>query len=151
VVRGRKGTRQGKKSSVPIEMLPFERSRDLQNPRNFGNGVVVCRHCGTGEGFIEQVWTDDGAKPLLCENCRAAVRSLESMADKLAAVLGCPERQQILEETETTAALVRRLCAHDLAGCAACALLRRGIGLHSSQTGVIDVMAAESGPEGDRL
>ena len=86
--------------------------------------LPACHHCGTTRGYIEEIWTDDGGKPLLCEDCAGAVRRLEKLADDLAAAPSCPQREQILDTAETTAVLVNQLRAHDLAHCAACASLR---------------------------
>jgi protein-arginine kinase activator protein McsA len=82
--------------------------------------VNVCENCGTSRGHIEQIWTDDGTKPLLCEDCAEEVRRIEQLADELAKAPSCPERQQILDTAETTAGLMNRLQAHDIAQCAAC-------------------------------
>ena len=83
-----------------------------------------CENCGATEGFIERIWTDDGAKPLLCEDCAEEVRRLEKLADEWAMLPSCQEREQILDTAETTAGLVNRLRAHDMAQCAACASAR---------------------------
>ena len=83
-----------------------------------------CENCGTTEGFIERIWTDDGTKPWLCEDCAGEVRRLEKLADELAAAPSCQEREQILDTAETTAELVNRLRAHDMAQCAYCASAR---------------------------
>ena len=87
--------------------------------------INVCQNCGTGRGPIEQIWTDDGTKPLLCEDCAAEVRRLEKRADELAAAPGCPHRQQIVDTAESTAELVNRLLAHDMADCVGCSSVRR--------------------------
>jgi hypothetical protein len=83
-----------------------------------------CENCGTTEGFIERIWTDDGTKPWLCEDCAGEVRRLEKLADEWATLPSCQEREQILDAAETTAGLVNRLRAHDMAQCAACASAR---------------------------
>jgi hypothetical protein len=80
-----------------------------------------CENCGATEGIIEQIWTDDGTKPLLCEDYAEEVRRLEKLADEWAMLPSCQEREQILDTAETTAGLVNRLRAHDMAECAACA------------------------------
>jgi hypothetical protein len=79
-----------------------------------------CENCGITEGFIERIWTDDGTKPLLCEDCAEEVHRLEKLADEWATWPSCQEREQILDTAETTAGLVNRLRAHDMAQCAAC-------------------------------
>lgn len=86
-----------------------------------------CQNCGTTEGFIERIWTDDGTKPWLCEDCAEEVRRLEKLADELAAAPSCQERERILDTAETTAELVNRLRAHDMAQCAACASARASV------------------------
>jgi hypothetical protein len=83
-----------------------------------------CQNCGTTCGYIERIWTDEGTKPLLCEDCAEEVRRLERLADELASAPCCEQRQQILDTAETTAELVNRLRAHDMAQCGACALAR---------------------------
>jgi hypothetical protein len=91
------------------------------------SAVNVCQNCGATHGYIEEIWTDDGRKPLLCEDCAEEVRRMEKRADELAAALGCPERQQILDTVDTTVGLVNRLRAHDMAQCAACASARASV------------------------
>jgi hypothetical protein len=81
-----------------------------------------CENCRTTEGFIERIWTDDGTKPWLCEDCAGEVRRLEKLADEWAAAPSCPERERILDTAETTSGLVKRLRAHDMAQCAECEL-----------------------------
>ena len=83
-----------------------------------------CENCGTTEGFIERIWTDDGTKPWLCEDCGGEVRRLEKLADELAAAPSCQQRERILDTAEITAELVNRLRAHDMAQCADCASVR---------------------------
>ena len=87
----------------------------------------VCQNCGTTEGFIERIWTDDGTKPWLCEDCGEEVRRLEKLADELATAPSCRQREQVLDTSETTAELVNRLRAHDMAHCADCASARARI------------------------
>src|ERR1035437_4751995 len=36
--------------------------------------VLACQNCGTTCGYIEEIWTDDGGKPLLCEDCAGGAR-----------------------------------------------------------------------------
>jgi hypothetical protein len=86
--------------------------------------LPACHHCGTTCGYIEEIWTDDGGKPLLCEDCAGEVGRLEKLADELAAAPSCPEREQILDTAETTTELVNRLRAHDRMPCVACASAR---------------------------
>ena len=91
--------------------------------------VLACHHCGTTGGYIEEIWTDDGGKPLLCEDCAGEVRRLEKLADELAAAPSCQQRQQILDTVETTTELVNRLRAHDMTPCIACASARTSAAL----------------------
>jgi hypothetical protein len=91
--------------------------------------VLACQNCGTTGGYIEEIWTDDGGKPLLCEDCAGEVRRLEKLADELAAAPSCPQRQQILDTVETTTELVNRLRAHDMLPCVACASARTSAAL----------------------
>jgi hypothetical protein len=84
----------------------------------------ACENCGVTGGYLDQIWTDDGTKPRLCEDCAGEVRRLEKQADELALVPSCEQRQQILDTAETAAALVNRLRAHDMSQCAACAAMR---------------------------
>ena len=86
----------------------------------------ACENCGMTEGTIEQIWTDDGRKPRLCEDCAAEVRRLEKLADELAALPSCEARQEIIDTAESTGGLVNRLRAHDMAQCAACACCAGG-------------------------
>jgi len=100
-------------------------------------GKKGCQNCGTTEGFIERIWTDDGTKPWLCEDCAEEVHRLEKLADELATASSCQEREEILNTSETTAELVNRLRAHDLAQCADCASARARVaasveGAHSA-------------------
>ena len=88
--------------------------------------VLACQNCGTIGGYIDEIWTDDGGKPLLCEDCAGEVRRLEKLADELAAAPSCPQRQQIQDTVETTTELVNRLRAHDMVPCVACASARTG-------------------------
>lgn len=88
-------------------------------------GRRACENCGTTGGYIVEIWTDDGTRPLLCEDCAEEVRRLEQLADALAMIPGCEERHRIVERAETTAGLVNRLRGHDLLPCGACAELRR--------------------------
>ena len=80
----------------------------------------ACENCGTTEGAVEQIWTEDGRKPRLCEDCAAEVRRLEKLADELAALPSCDVRQRIIDTAESTGELVNRLRGHDLTPCAAC-------------------------------
>ena len=91
--------------------------------------VLACQNCGTTGGYIEEIWTDDGGKPLLCEDCAGEVRRLEKLADELAAAPSCQQRQQILDTVETTTELVNRLRAHDMVPCVACASARTSAAL----------------------
>jgi putative hemolysin len=91
--------------------------------------VLACQNCGTTGGYIEEIWTDDGGKPLLCEDCAGEVRRLEKLADELAAAPSCQQRQQILDTVETTTELVNRLRAHDMMQCVACASARTSAAL----------------------
>jgi hypothetical protein len=86
--------------------------------------INACQNCGVTHGYLAEVWTDDGTKPLLCDDCAQEVRRLEKLADELAAASGCQDRQQILDTAETTAELVNRLRAHDMADCMGCASAR---------------------------
>jgi hypothetical protein len=52
------------------------------------------------------------------------VRRLEKLAGELAAAPGCQDRQQIVDTAQTTAELVNRLRAHDMAECMGCASAR---------------------------
>jgi len=97
---------------------------DAPAPSLAAAAVLACPHCGTTGGYIEEIWTDDGGKPMLCEDCAGEVRRLEKLADELAAAPSCQQRQQILDTVETTTELVNRLRAHDLVPCAACASAR---------------------------
>ena len=99
---------------------------NTQAPSLDSAAVLACRHCGTTCGYIEEIWTDDGGKPLLCEDCAGEVRRLEKLADELAAAPSCPQRQQIQDTVETTTELVNRLRAHDMVPCVACASARTG-------------------------
>jgi hypothetical protein len=62
----------------------------------------LARTAATTGGYVEEIWTDDGGKPPLCEDCAGEVRRLEKLADELAAAPSCQERQQILDTVETT-------------------------------------------------
>jgi alpha-D-ribose 1-methylphosphonate 5-phosphate C-P lyase len=66
---------------------------NTQAPSLDSAAVLACHHCGTTCGYIEEIWTDDGGKPLLCEDCAGEVRRLEKLADELAAAPSCPQRQ----------------------------------------------------------
>ena len=93
--------------------------------RVYGEAAVnACENCGTTHGSIEEVWTDDGRKPLLCEECAEEVRHLEAQANALAAQAGCAEREAVANSCESTEQLVNTLRAHDMAQCAACASTR---------------------------
>ena len=90
-------------------------------------GFTRCQNCGTTDGYLDRIWTDDGTKPLLCEDCAEEVRRLEKLADELASAPCCEQRQQILDTAETTAELGNRLRGHDMAQCAACASARDSV------------------------
>jgi hypothetical protein len=94
-----------------------------EHPLVFSAGIASCENCGTRQGCIETIWTDDGTKPSLCEDCAEEVQRLEKLAHELAVLPSCPQRQQILDHTDTTEVLVNRLRAHDMAQCADCATL----------------------------
>jgi hypothetical protein len=81
----------------------------------------ACENCGTTRGFINEIWTDDGRMPLLCEDCAAEVRRLEMLADELAARPGCEERAALVDSCEGTWQLVNALRAHDMTPCTGCA------------------------------
>jgi hypothetical protein len=84
----------------------------------------ACQNCGNTRGYIDEIWTDDGEKRRLCEECAEEVRRQEKLADELASLPCCEERQKILDTSDTTAELVNRLQGHDLARCAGCASAR---------------------------
>lgn len=79
----------------------------------------ACANCGQTGDFSE-VWTDDGRRLELCDDCAAEERRMERLADQLAALPSCETRQRIIESAATTAGLVNALRAHDLARCASC-------------------------------
>ena len=116
------------KSRFPLESaVDFAASRARRMARIWGEMPTrACENCGTTEGTIEQIWTDDGRKPLLCDDCAGEVRRLEKLADELAALPSCDLRQQIIDTAESTGELVNRLRGHDLAQCAACACCASG-------------------------
>jgi hypothetical protein len=110
-----------------------------QTAADFGHGYTAhlahvygdvpgqeCENCGTTRGTVERIHTDDGRKPLLCEDCAEEVRRLEKLADRLAVLPGCEARERIIDTCQTTEELVNRLQAHDMAQCAACALCASG-------------------------
>jgi hypothetical protein len=89
--------------------------------------AIECENCQTTSGCIETVFTDDGRKPLLCEDCADELRRVERLADELAAKPSCEFRQAIIDRAETTEGLVNALRAHDLVQCIACASTARTV------------------------
>jgi hypothetical protein len=83
-------------------------------PEQTYTSSYACENCGSTRGDIGTIFTDDGRKPMLCEDCRDEVRRLEAKADFLAAKPGCEERQGIIEKAETTEWLVNTLECHDI-------------------------------------
>lgn len=113
-----------------------DRSSDLAHgyarhlARTYGDDPLCshcqrCENCGTSGGHIVEIWTDDGTRAWLCEDCAEEVRRLERVAEELAAMAGCEVRDGIVERAETTAGLVNCLRAHDMAECSVCAVVRR--------------------------
>jgi hypothetical protein len=92
-----------------------------------GYGTIKCENCGTRRGLVEELWTADGRKPLLCEECAESVRALEAEADTLAELPSCEARQRIIDRAESTEGLVNALRAHDMIQCAACASTARTV------------------------
>jgi hypothetical protein len=79
-----------------------------------------CENCGTTRGFIDECWTDDGRKPMLCEDCTSEVRRMEVLADELAAKPSCEARQALIDKAQSTEQLVNVLRGHDQIECFAC-------------------------------
>jgi hypothetical protein len=126
------GKREGAKENMPNwdphrdSAADLARGYSLHLARVFGDDPRdghACQNCSATDGDITQIWTDDGTRPWLCDDCAQEVRRLERAADELASVPSCELRQQILDTLETTAQLVNRLRAHDMSQCAGCASL----------------------------
>jgi hypothetical protein len=77
-------------------------------------GSYTCENCGTTRGDIGTIFTDDGRKPMLCEDCRDEVRRVEAKAEALLAKPGCEDRERLVETADTTESLVNRLEHHDM-------------------------------------
>jgi hypothetical protein len=113
----------------------FERFTDYP----FTTETRSCENCGNGSAFLGRISTNEGERPLLCTDCAGELRRMEALADALCAQLGCEERERIMDACETTAELVNRLRAHELAQCAACASTRATVAtdrLHLNQAAV---------------
>lgn len=85
-----------------------------------------CGNCGE-TGFLVEIWTDDGRRLLLCDDCAAEERRVETLADQLAAMPSCETRRQLIEDANTTAGLVNALRAHDLSRCVYCYSDRKAV------------------------
>jgi protein-arginine kinase activator protein McsA len=102
----------------------------------YSAAVLACENCGATEGFIDWIYTDDGRKPHLCEDCIEEQRRIERMADEMSSVpSACQTRQQIIDESETVQELVNRSRGHDLIGCAECGATRKPAGSAISPEG----------------
>jgi hypothetical protein len=84
-------------------------------------------HTPTDASSLYDVWTDDGRRLLLCEECAAKIRALEALADQLLVMPSCQERLRIIDCAISTADLVKALRAHDEAQCVYCASTRKTI------------------------
>lgn len=90
------------------------------------SALLDCANCGTTNGPIETIQTDDGQWLRLCGDCASAERDMEAKADGLCKLPACDARQQLIDSAETTRALVNVLTAHDMT--CSCAKLPAKIG-----------------------
>ena len=89
--------------------LPFD---ETHNP---GFATPECENCGSTQVLPNRIWTDDGRKLRLCEECAETERRMEALAHQLAAKPSCEERERILDDCQFTSEVVNRLTAHDMA------------------------------------
>jgi hypothetical protein len=83
-----------------------------------------CRNCNSRN--YEEVATDEGWI-LLCDECAEEERRVENETNELANLPGCPDRQRLIDDAQSTRKLLFALRAHDVSGCAHCAAIRKPV------------------------
>jgi hypothetical protein len=90
--------------------------------------VNACTNCETTRGYLNTIWINDSAFPvLLCEDCAEEVHRIEAEADRLAALQSsCDRRALLIDRAQTTGELVNLLRAHDME-CVICGSTRKTV------------------------